>query len=152
MKAWSKLGSLLFIFSLNANTYLLENICCVRLGNKLLFIFLVHVVIFKINHAFRSIRGIHLSFLLPHYLYNTSNLRTNSFWWLFIWLHIMHFTYEILLSEPTTNFAQGSITTQISLKVMFASYSFLLRDLSSWSSFVRRGRGVALTNSIIIIL
>ncbi len=43
----------------------------------------------------------------------------------------MYFICEILPFEPTTNSAQGSFVAQTSLKVLYVSYAFIFKDLSS---------------------
>ncbi len=82
-----KVGFSSTYLSFNANTYFLEDIYCVKLGSKLPFIFLAHVVVLKLNHVFRSTQGIHLSFLLATMCVQPIEHRSYSFSCLSIWLH-----------------------------------------------------------------
>ncbi len=94
IKVACKLGSFTIFLSLYAHTYLLENIHQPKLDSKLLFIFLVLIITFKINCPFRSTRGIYQHLLLPTMLIQPIKLRAQVFVTPSMWVQTFNPTCE----------------------------------------------------------
>jgi hypothetical protein len=89
-----------------------------RMRNKLLFIFLMNVFTFKINHALRSTKA----FFLPQCLHNPSSLGHNNLLHLSMWLQTLHLTCKTLSFEFTANFTQGKFKS--CPKMFHSSHTF----------------------------
>ncbi len=110
-----------------------------RLKCKQLLIFLVDVVILKINCAFRpTTKGIHQSLIPNTMLVQPIELR----WKIFVtpFYLVTHFVLD--LWNLTIDFAHGSFVAQMSRKVLLTSYFFLAFKIGKQSKRCHDGRSI----------